>query len=437
MEAGQPDDLKETPMHLVPRSKKLVSPGLLGAAAAALLLILTPARALATAPTQDLNVKSDCGAAGDGSTDDTTSIQSCITTAAGGGQGIYFPPGTYKIIAALTISSGNMLLYGTNSGTTRIVQFTSADNLLTIANGGNPVNQVSLRNLQLEYNAANPAGITVYCDDCWRTTFHHIIFGDPGTAHLFTTGIWANGGNQVFVEDSQFNVAASQGMYFTGTGDVYLSNLEVNGQAADTTTTGIVFDSGVGGIYAINVNVTSGETAYLFENTQSGGIVPKFGFFTNCLADTLNGVGWDFEAAASMRLTNSWAATGNYGILAKSVQGLSITDSRIYNNVSAGVWLRSGAADVTIKDSTVTQNSRTSSGSFPGILVDAGVGRFQILNDQIGAADGFGATQSYGVVIATGASDDFMIVGNDLQNNVTGEYSDGGTGSHTVIANNL
>jgi Pectate lyase superfamily protein/Periplasmic copper-binding protein (NosD) len=419
------------------RSNSVVSSGLLTAAIATLLLILAPARVFATAPTQDLNVKSDCGAAGDGSTNDTTSIQSCITTAATSGQGIYFPPGTYRITSALTISSGNMLLHGTNSGTTRIVQYTSADNLFTIANSGNPVNQVSLRNLQLEYDAANPAGITVYCDDCWRTTFHHIIFGDPGTAHLFTTGIWADGGNQVFVEDSQFNVAASQGMYFAGTGDVYLSNLEVNGQAADTTTTGIVFDSGVGGIYAVNVNVTSGETAFLFENTQAGGIVPKFGFFINCLADTLNGTGWDFEAASSMRLTNSWAATGNYGILVKNVQGLSITDSRIYNNAGAGIWLRSGATDVTIKDSTITANSRTSSGSFPGILVDAGVGRFQVLNNEIGAADGFSATQSYGVVISSGASDNFMLVGNDLQNNVTGEYSNGGTGSHKVIASNL
>ena len=419
------------------KTKKILSRGLLGAAMASLCIAVAPSRALATSPTQDLNVKTDCSAAGDGSTDDTTHIQSCINTAATSGQGIYFPPGTYKITAALTISSGNMHLYGTNSGTTKIVQFTSSDNLFTIANSGNPVNQVTLRDLQLEYESTSPTGITIYCDDCWRTTFYHIIFGDPGVPHSFTTGIWADGGNQVFVEDSQFNVATSQGMYFTGTGDIYLTNLEINGQSADTTTTGIVFDSGVGGIYATNVNVTSGETGYLFENTQGSGIEPKYGFFTNCLADTLNGEGWDFEAASSMRLTNSWAATGNYGILVKNVDGLSITDSRIYNNVGAGIWLRSGATDVTIKDSTITQNSRTSSGSYPGVLVDAGVGRFQILGNEIGAADGFSATQSYGVVISSGASDNFMIVGNDLQNNVTGEYSNGGTGTHKVIQSNL
>jgi Pectate lyase superfamily protein len=409
----------------------------IAAAAASLCVAVGPSRAFATAPTQDLNVKTDCGAAGDGSTDDTTKIQSCIASAGTSGQGIYFPAGTYKITAALTISSGNMLLFGTNTPATRIVQYTSSANLFTIANGGSPVSQVTLKDLQLEYASAGPTGITVYCDDCWRATFRHVIFGDPGTPHLFSTGIWANGGNQVFVADSQFNLTSSQGMYFVGTGDVYLTNLEVNDYSGDTGTTGVVFDSGVGGIYATNVNVTSGETGFLFENTQSGGIVPKFGFFTNCLADTLNGVGWDFEAAASMRLTNSWAATGFYGIIAKAVAGLSITDSRIYNNSQAGIWLDTGATDVSIKDSTVTHNSTGSPGADPGILVAAGVGRFQILGNEIGAADGFGSTQSYGVLIASGSSDNFMIVGNDLQNNITAEYSNGGTGVHSVIQSNL
>jgi hypothetical protein len=419
------------------RNRNVLSGGLLGAAAAALLLTLTPLCAWATSPTRDRNVKTDCGAAGDGSTDDTRSIQSCIGAAASSGQGIYFPPGTYKVTAALTITSGNMLLYGTNSGSTRIVQHTSSANLFTIANGGKTVNQVTLRQLQLEYASRNPTGLTVYCDNCWRSTFWHVIFGDSTTPHLFSTGIWANGGNQIFVEDSQFNFTASQGMYFRGTGDVYLSNLEVNDSSSDTTTTGVVFDSGVGGIYATNVNVTSGETGFLFENTQAGGVDPNFGFFTNCLADTLNGVGWDFEAAQSMRLTNSWAATGFYGIIAKAVHGLSITDSRIYNNSQAGIWLDTGATDVTVKDSTITRNSRTSPGADPGVLVAAGVGRFQILGNEIGAADGFSSTQSYGVLINRGSSDNFMIVGNDLQNNLTAEYSNGGTGSHTVIASNL
>ena len=394
-------------------------------------------RASATTPTQDLNVKVDCGAVGNGTTDDTPSIQSCINTAQTTGQGVYFPVGSYKITQALTISSGNILLYGSNRGTTKIVQYTASDNVFTIGNGGAPVSRVTLRRLQLEYSVSGASGLTVYCDNCWRTRFEHMIFGDPGTPHLFSTGIWSDGGNQVFVEDSEFDLTASQGMYFTGTGDVYLSNLEINDDSSDTSTTGVVFDSGVGGIYATNVNVTSGETGFLFENTQSGGIPPNFGFFVNCLGDTLNGEGWDFESADSMRLTNSWAATGNYGIILHNVNGISITDSRIYNNSEAGIWIESGASNVSVKDSTISGNSRLRPGANPGVLVSVGVGQFQILDNEIGEADGFGATQSYGIVIGSGASDNFMIVGNDLQNNASGELVNGATGSHVVIASNL
>lgn len=394
-------------------------------------------RAIAVPPTQDLNVKVDCGAAGDGSTDDTSKIQSCINTAQSGGQGVYFPVGTYKITAALTISSGNILLYGTNVGATRIVQHTSSANVFTVDNAGAPVNQVTMRYLQLEYASAGPSGLTIYCDDCWRTSFQHLVFGDPTTAHLFSTGIWAKGGNQVFVQDSQFNLTASQGIYFAGTGDVYLSNLEINDDASDTNTTGVVFDSGVGGIYATNVNVTSGETGFLFENTQSSGIPPKYGFFVNCLADTLNGEGWDLESAESIRLTNSWAATGFYGVILKNVNGISITDSRIYNNSQAGIWLDTGAVNVTIKDSTISGNSTGSAGANPGVLVSAGVHQFQLGDNVIGGADGFGTTQSYGILISAGPSDNIMIVGNDLQNNLSGELANGATGAHVVTASNL
>lgn len=401
------------------------------------LLLVHSTGAMASSPTYDLNVKVDCGAKGDGSTDDTSNIQSCINTAQSTGQGIYFPTGIYKITGALTISAGNMRLYGSNSGTTKIVQYTFGANVFSIANAGSPVNRVSLEYMQLQYSASGASGLTIYCDNCWRARFDHLVFGDSGTAHLFSTGIWANGGNQIFVEDSEFDLTASQGMYFTGTGDVYLSNLEINDSSSDTTTTGVVFDSGVGGIYAMNVNVTSGETGFLFENTQSGGIPPKYGFFVNCLGDTLNGEGWDFEAGESMRLTNSWAATGYYGIILHNVNGISIVDSRIYNNSQSGIWIEAGASNVTIKDSTITGNSRSSSGADPGVLVASGVGQFQILNNVIGESDGFGNTQSYGILINSGSSDNFTILGNDLQNNVSGELSNGGSGAHVVIASNL
>jgi hypothetical protein len=56
-------------------------------------------------PSNSINVKSDCGAKGDGSTDDSGAIQLCINNAPSGKK-IYFPNGTYKLKKTLFIRGG-------------------------------------------------------------------------------------------------------------------------------------------------------------------------------------------------------------------------------------------------------------------------------------------------------------------------------------------
>lgn len=70
-------------------------------------------------PTTEMwfNVKDpDYGAKGDGSTDDTTAINAAITAAGVNGGIVYFPPGTYRVVSALTLDAkANMLGAGPNS----------------------------------------------------------------------------------------------------------------------------------------------------------------------------------------------------------------------------------------------------------------------------------------------------------------------------------
>ncbi|KRK51909.1 glycosyl hydrolase family 28-related protein [Companilactobacillus kimchii] len=68
------------------------------------------------------NVKDDYSAKGDGTTDDTASIQNAINAAhTDGGGTVFFPVGTYLITAVLTIYS-NTTLQGAAQGATSIVQ---------------------------------------------------------------------------------------------------------------------------------------------------------------------------------------------------------------------------------------------------------------------------------------------------------------------------
>jgi hypothetical protein len=65
------------------------------------------------------NVKS-FGAAGDGTTNDTTAIASAVTAAAVGGGVVYFPPGTYRVSAVTLSSRTGVHLVGAGRGATTI-----------------------------------------------------------------------------------------------------------------------------------------------------------------------------------------------------------------------------------------------------------------------------------------------------------------------------
>ena len=89
-----------------------------------------------------INVETDYGAVGDGSTDDTTAINNAIAAAnsATYGATIYFPPGNYKVTAALTpITKSGVKLVGAGIGQTKISRYyvSAAYNLITFA--GNSV----------------------------------------------------------------------------------------------------------------------------------------------------------------------------------------------------------------------------------------------------------------------------------------------------------
>ncbi|HWU02995.1 MAG TPA: glycosyl hydrolase family 28-related protein, partial [Novosphingobium sp.] len=78
---------------------------------------------------QEVTSVRDYGALGDGVTDDTAAIQNAINTLIAGNNGgqLYFPPGTYVISAALTISfATHWRIYGASRGKVTIRQ--TADN---------------------------------------------------------------------------------------------------------------------------------------------------------------------------------------------------------------------------------------------------------------------------------------------------------------------
>jgi hypothetical protein len=107
-------------------------------------------------PTQIRNVIS-CGATGDGSTDDTTAIQSAID----GGGPIYFPAGTYIISSPLTSFEAGQLFYGDGWSQSVIYQNSVASGKHGLSIGHS---ECVVRDLQIKSDTqTGNEGIGIYC----------------------------------------------------------------------------------------------------------------------------------------------------------------------------------------------------------------------------------------------------------------------------------
>src|SRR6266702_2274204 len=122
----------------------LILPGTVGAGAAPAGVLPAPiAKALY------FNVM-DYGARGDGTTDDTSAIQTTITAASATKGTVYFPQGTYKITSGLTITTSGVSLLGTGAGAS-IIQTPSGSEsiaMLIIGDGANTCADVRIADLQ-------------------------------------------------------------------------------------------------------------------------------------------------------------------------------------------------------------------------------------------------------------------------------------------------
>lgn len=111
----------------------------------------------------------DFGAKGDGSTDDTASIQAAVNYLSPRGGVVYLPAGAYKITSAITVLNMPVIFRGDGMMSTEILQFGESSNGIeftsnTTSNApstnGLLVNSLELRDLSIN-KAAGTAGIAV------------------------------------------------------------------------------------------------------------------------------------------------------------------------------------------------------------------------------------------------------------------------------------
>lgn len=122
---------------------------------------------------QDVLSVKDFGATGDGTTDDTTAVQACITAAALANRAVYIPGGAYKLSAQLVYSGRTVSIYGDGPEVTELFWTAAAGStgiLVTLAKIGSFSVNFNIRGLSLTTlktvsgTAIRVVGTTTYDD---------------------------------------------------------------------------------------------------------------------------------------------------------------------------------------------------------------------------------------------------------------------------------
>lgn len=391
-----------------------------------------------------VNVR-DFGAVGDGATDDTTAIQNAInyfnSSPLNSGGVVWFPSGTYKVSAALTVTTYHVQLVGasktdcvlkTSSATLDILQFNSW--------------YCSVSNMTFDSSVVRTAGYALKMTDgnnrhtAQNCEFNNMKFGIQMNAHLsyisdceFRT--FVNGGSWIEISCSASSAHDMKIERCTADNGVANKNAAATAGVNIVQVASLLMD----GCSWVN----AGALGAMYINPGAAQVVPTI-YVTNTFFDQ-SGYGLRIDGNATgtiqrLKFVNCWFSSHtNDGVFFNSsnavgIQGVNFVNCDFYQNVN-GINASAGYQDWEAASSRFSGNTTT------GIKTTAiSTASFKISDCFIGNGSGFGAN-ALGINIQAGTYAGYQIIDNrGLASNTTGGITDSGsiTGfSQKTIVNNM
>lgn len=385
------------------------------------------------------------GARGNGVTDDTNAINSALAyMASRGGGGLYFPKGNYKVSSTLVYTGSNLKIYGDGVNATVFRPTFGDSNLFTFSGPW-----ITLTDFLVDSAATFTAGYLFEFTTTSGNIWMHNVASVTGFNVVGFTG--ANAA-QTYIDKCQFNNFKGDGIvYGTSYGGFgVLSNLNLNNAGDYCVGAAIRCQSGDTFTWS-NVQTQCSQSG-ITVRPQSGGFVRNI-FASNVLSDgvgrSFGNPGWHLDATvagaveiARVHLSNCWAgALPSHGYQVQGVVGLTMSNCIAVANVGNGIYLTTSPSPngTIIRGCQITGNSLNAAGLYSGIRIDNNVGLFTITDNMIVplVTPGVTNTQKYGIEILGTNHDHYVITGNQVWGNVTGNILDEGTGVNKIITNNM
>lgn len=396
----------------------------------------TTARSLANRFADVLNVK-DFGAIGNGVTDDTAAIQAAINFAiSAGGTQVYFDTGNYLVSSTITIN-GSVSLYGIFERSRIRANFSNGDVL--VVNGA--TSEVDFSGLLIESNVGKRTGgyyINFVSANTSRIYNCQFSNGYMGVGYTGEQTAWHKIYNSRFISNKHMgiNISGWSAASSSGNVDVVISDCYIAGEIADNTYHGI-YISAIGDISLRHVSTgfcNNGLTISPITGRRAQAV-----FLTDCLFDLGQGYGiYCYTALGAIHLlsiSQTWVATNFGGGIylggSGSVSQVNLSDVYCSNNNGNGLTIDSNCENITINGGSFASNVNN------GIFVAANVTNFMIRGAICGPTGEFVANNGYGIYIASGTSNNYIVSNNQLAGNTAGSFFDGGTGTNKITYPNL
>ena len=369
------------------------------------------------------------GADPSGNSSSTSAIANAILSAASTYTGVvYFPSGIY-LTAGNMITANGITILGDGPGSSFIKSSSAGGNTITIGSQSAQTSRTAVKQVGFLTAQAQTGGAHIEVINAFSTTISDIYvasgFSGINVDSSMTVGQSICKINNFEIQGCAFGIQLGVLSPNVGVIDIHLSNGTIG-----PSNTGIVLQN-ASGIYANNIDIVGGVDGLLFD--PSGKQSVNSCFFSQVLADSSSGVGWNLAGSSNLSeiiLTACWGSSckqnGLY-VTNPTMNGLTIANGNFHRNGQFGILLNSGTNHQIIGN-MVFSNSTTAKGSYHGIAVGAGVSGFQIVGNVSGqggfSADSGGSNnQGYGILVSGGNSNSYIIQNNRCPGNVTGVIS--------------